>query len=412
VRLEGSLDAFSLPDIFSLLSMTKKTGGLHLRRPTGHGVVWLGDGLIRGGAADLSRMSLGRRLAASGRVSDADLRAAANQVRDSDDIGLARALREAGAIDDGDLHNLISEHVVDTVFDLMRWTDGVFEFVVDEPNHDDVGVARDVDEVVGEARRRLDAWNAIDPRIADPDTVLSLALHPDAEPAVGRDEWSLLALVDGHRTIGDLVAICGKGDYAVVVALADLVGRGLLQADPGNGVVALLERQAVIAELEAACAPAPSNVVEALNVVVADPAPESLVPSAPAVERPDPGPVVASVAPIAETDADEAADEAADDGDWQPLQPVATLADEAQPEADDPSGGLADVASIARAAAAEPEPIVAASVDSGFQPSPEPLAAAAGGGVVAAPVPAGVIERDPSVNKSLLLRLIAGVRGL
>ena len=44
MRLEGSLDAFSLPDIFSLLSMTKKTGGLHLRRSGAHGVVWLGDG--------------------------------------------------------------------------------------------------------------------------------------------------------------------------------------------------------------------------------------------------------------------------------------------------------------------------------------------------------------------------------
>jgi hypothetical protein len=48
---------------------------------------------------------------------------------------------------------------------------------------------------------------------------------------------------------------------------------------------------------------------------------------------------------------------------------------------------------------------------------PEPIAAAAvGGGVVAGAVPAanpsGAIERDPSVNKSLLLRLIAGVRGL
>ena len=30
MRLEGSLDAFSLPDIFQLLSFTRKTGGLHL----------------------------------------------------------------------------------------------------------------------------------------------------------------------------------------------------------------------------------------------------------------------------------------------------------------------------------------------------------------------------------------------
>ncbi len=32
MKLEGTLDAFSLPDIFQLLSFTKKTGTLHLRR--------------------------------------------------------------------------------------------------------------------------------------------------------------------------------------------------------------------------------------------------------------------------------------------------------------------------------------------------------------------------------------------
>jgi hypothetical protein len=37
---------------------------------------------------------------------------------------------------------------------------------------------------------------------------------------------------------------------------------------------------------------------------------------------------------------------------------------------------------------------------------------AAAGGAAAAPAAATYIERDPSVNKSLLLRLIAGVRGL
>jgi len=41
VKLEGSLDAFSLPDIFQLLSFTKKSGGLHLRRATTRG--WRAD---------------------------------------------------------------------------------------------------------------------------------------------------------------------------------------------------------------------------------------------------------------------------------------------------------------------------------------------------------------------------------
>jgi len=43
---------------------------------------------------------------------------------------------------------------------------------------------------------------------------------------------------------------------------------------------------------------------------------------------------------------------------------------------------------------------------------PEPAVAMVAAGGAAAPLPAAAIERDPSVNKSLLLRLIAGVRGL
>ena len=52
MRLEGTLDAFSLPDIFQLLSFTKKTGALHLRRPVDaagaaqHGVVHVRDTLL------------------------------------------------------------------------------------------------------------------------------------------------------------------------------------------------------------------------------------------------------------------------------------------------------------------------------------------------------------------------------
>ena len=52
MRLEGTLDAFSLPDVFALLSMTKKTGTLHLHREGGHGAVHLRDGAVSGARAE------------------------------------------------------------------------------------------------------------------------------------------------------------------------------------------------------------------------------------------------------------------------------------------------------------------------------------------------------------------------
>jgi hypothetical protein len=402
VRLEGSLDAFSLPDIFSLLSMTKKTGGLHLRRAGAHGVVWLSDGLLTGGASDLTRQSLARRIAGTGLVPDDALAAAVGQVGHDEDLGVARVLRDALSIDEGDLHSVVSEHIVDSVFDLMRWSEGEFEFVVDESNIDDVGVTRDVDDVVAESRRRLEIWVGIDAKVAAPATVLSITLDPDGDPTLSRDEWALLALIDGRRSVGELVSMCGRGQYAVVVALAELVSRGLLKTNDTEGVLALVRRQELLSSLETGAPVRPMRTDPPTSPAApVDPFPAS-TPVAPAPREEEPakasfaatGPtLVSSTEQSAELDSSDPSD-SADDGQMAEVSSINRLSAEVAPVTPQRPEFLPD---------RSPE-------------HPEPLAAVAGGGSVAGAMPmtaaAAAIERDPSVNKSLLLRLIAGVRGL
>ena len=366
MKLEGSLDAFSLPDIFALLSMTKKTGGLHLRREGAHGVVWLTTGALTGGASDVNRQALARRLIGSGQVSDDALQAAIDQAANDDTVGVARAVQQAGALDEGVLHDLVAEHIIDTVFDLLRWPDGEFSFAVDETNPDDVGVSRQVEDIVTEARRRLESWGSVAATIPSPQTVLSLSTTPPDDPALSRDEWAMLALIDGQRTVGEVVALCGRGDYNVVSALADLVNRGLLRTNDGeDGVQALLRRHSLLARLETAAPATPS--------APAEPEP---VATAPAEE---PAPADEPVAPVTSISAPRV-----------PTQPV------------DREEGVTPQ---------RPEPFLPKRQPEHPEPIPAKVAATAGGAATAA-APSPLIERDPSVNKSLLLRLIAGVRGL
>jgi hypothetical protein len=374
VRLEGSLDAFSLPDIFSLLSMTKKTGGLHLRRADAHGAVWLADGQLTGGASDLARVSLGRRIAGSGTVDDDSLGDAVSRVVDDPDIGVARALKDADDIEPEDLTALVTEHIIDTVFDLLRWEDGDFEFVQDEVNIDDVGVTSPVDDVVTEARSRLETWSSVEQHIPTPETILAVALAPDNEPSVSRADWALLALVDGTRSVSDIVELCGRGEYSVVVALAELVGRGLLEVDNGDGVSALTRRQELLASLESKeeetadlhSVPEPDAEIEAPAEVAA-------------------APTLSQVEDIA-----------MENGESSHMAAVQQIAR--------PSTAGRDLSAVTPQ---RPEPFIPQRAPE----HPEP-AVAVGGGIAAAPATAHAIERDPSVNKSLLLRLIAGVRGL
>jgi hypothetical protein len=384
VRLEGSIDAFSLPDIFSLLSMTKKSGGLHLRRDGAHGVVWFTTGALTGGAADVSTQSLARRLIGAGLVDDDALTAAVAHAT-ADDVGVGRALQVQGTIDDGVLHEVSSEHIVDTVFDLLRWPDGDFAFVIDEPNPDDVGVSRQVDDVVTEARNRLEAWSEVSTTVSSPQTVLSQAANPPVELQLSRDDWTLLALVDGRRTVADIVRLLGRGEYAVVSCLADLMTRGLLVVADIDMAGDLARRLSLLSSAETA-EPGAAEVD-----VVPDPDLEPEV-------APEP-PVVAVPAQPTHTDVDgqdggliSDIDAPAEVAPSKPLSRVASSEDR-------------DVTPLRSEAVLPPR-----QVDFPEPPMARPLAAAVGATPAAAL--AASIERDPSVNKSLLLRLIAGVRGL
>ena len=95
MNLEGTLDAFGLPDVVALLAGTGKTGGLQLRHAQGpglvHGVVWFREGRISGASSDRSRASLVRRVVGSGAVDDAALRHAVQRATGGG-TGVARAL--------------------------------------------------------------------------------------------------------------------------------------------------------------------------------------------------------------------------------------------------------------------------------------------------------------------------------
>jgi len=385
VRLEGTLDAFSLPDIFQLLSFTKKTGTLHLRREDGHGVVHLRAGSVTGGRADITRQELGRRLLGAGLVDDEVLAAAAEDLAGDPELSLAQLLAEKGRLDVSTVRALAEEQANDAVFSLLRWSDGEFAFVVDEADPDDLGALVPVEQVVTEGQRRITAWSAMVESVPAPSAVVSVNTAPDEDPSATRDEWALLSLVDGRRTVADLVGLSGRGEYAVVSALAGLVSRGLLVVRPA-AEDHLVRRQSLLAALE-------GRPVEAPAVPAQQPAaPASAKHSAPA-------PAKEAAAPAAPPAA--------------PSQPASAPVIPERPEPFTPAR---------RPDHAESAPAFARTTSPSSSARPTTAGGAGHGSVDGAtalapdasadPAAAPAIERDPSVNKSLLLRLIAGVRGL
>ena len=372
MRLEGTLDAFSLPDIFQLLSFTKKTGTLHLRRGAEHGAVHLRAGEITGARADVARQELSRRLLGAGLVDDEVLATAAEQLASDPTLSLARLLATTGDLPGDKVKELATEQAHDAVFSLLRWPEGEFAFVVDELDPDDLGACLSVETVVTEGQRRLAGWADLVQRVPASDAVVSVNPAPVDAPVADRDEWSLLALVDGSRTVADLVALSGRGDYAVVSALAGLVGRGLLVVG-GAADGKFARRQSLLAALEG------SAVLE---------------PEAPAA-RASASVSSASVLSASGSGAT---------GPAIPARPEPFTPARRPDHAEEPSREYAQAG-----------PSMSAGGSAGGRPT---LVSSTHGSVSGATAlqpdvqVSPYIERDPGVNKSLLLRLIAGVRGL
>jgi hypothetical protein len=362
MTLEGSLEAFSLPDIFQLLSFTKKTGALRITGPTARGTVHFATGSVTGATSDVSRQSLARRLVGAGLLDDDALRKAVEAAAADPAVGIGKAAHDAGLVDDGVLHEQVVEQATDSVFDLLRWTRGDFAFV-EEGNPDDLGVSLNVEEVIAEGRRRMEEWETLTKAVPAPDAVVSVVLKPAAdETTLTAEEWALMALADGRRTVAELVRLTGRGEFATVRTLAALVDRKLVafhrgDYDANDSVAALLRRQAELSRLEGSPEPEEPK-AEPRSEVRDEPKAATRPEIVPDVVPQRPEPMVARRPDF-------------------PEEPVAI------------AGGRRSGASIRTTTETEGSAAVA----------------------TAETVPS-LIERDPSVNKSLLLRLIAGVRGL
>ncbi|HEX4430171.1 MAG TPA: DUF4388 domain-containing protein [Frankiaceae bacterium] len=376
MRLDGSLDDFGLPDVLQLLAGTRKTGALHLQasEEDRKGVIRLGGGAIDAACSDLRRQVLARRLVGAGLVSDDALSGAADDVR-AGAPSLLRALLDRSGLASEEVNHVAADQATDAVCELLRWSAGTFSFMVGEDDPDGLTLGLSAEELVAEGQRRMQVWPNLTSYIPSPDTVLRLAPSPAFDPSCTREEWGLLALVDGSRSVSEIVALLGRSEFALAGALAALVERGLLTVDAtGSGLEDLQRRQSIIAGLESAggaaiAAPAP---------VVSEPEPAPELPDAPLD-------VVAEVHPGPSAEVPQARD----------AEPVHETVDSVQAPRQAPEP-------VTRGAYDRPLTNGSAALDTALDTAPDTAPA----------VTEPARGLDSAVTKSLVLRLIAGVRGL
>ncbi|HXH55831.1 DUF4388 domain-containing protein [Iamia sp.] len=232
MALNGSLDDYSPAGALRVLSSTGRTGAVRFTGSAGC-TAYLCEGqlyFVRGGGTD---DALASALVRPGRLSPELWTRAVEEAGDSPRVG--ELLIAHGSIEPDLLASVVLSMVYDPLITLFREGDGRFDFEPDTMHW--IGPYRgfDVEAIVNEVRRRVrgvdemsdivpsvSAW--VSPRRALPDGAAQVTLL--------REDWELITSLSGPRTITELAASMGRGQYSTAGVVHRLARAELLEVVP------------------------------------------------------------------------------------------------------------------------------------------------------------------------------------
>ena len=233
MSLSGNLKTVSFPDILQLLATGKKTGLLELKTATRQKEVAFKDGnIIYASSINSSEDLLGNLLLKRGKISKADLERAITMHKQTG-RQLGTTLIDMNLFDKSEIGECLKLQIEEIVYNLFSWGDGDFIFHEGtSPKTAPFQVELNTMNVIMEGTRRIDEWLEIQKVLPPDDVLLAIVKSPKInreEIVLSLDEFKVLALINGERTLPDLINLSPMGEFVTSRAVYRLVINKLIE---------------------------------------------------------------------------------------------------------------------------------------------------------------------------------------
>ncbi|MBN1288936.1 MAG: DUF4388 domain-containing protein [Actinobacteria bacterium] len=231
--LKGNLKDFSLPDLFQLIHFGKKSGKLTISRGDIEGYVCFRDGDVTYATHNTNKVLIGQLLVRARVVTDKQVAEALElQKTVHKDKLIGSILVELKYITDETLELFIKEQIKESVFNLLMWNDGAFDFDPDDKLEEDIGVSMGAEELIRESRKRLGEWMDIESRIPTLDAIFSKTSAGKKNPErlkIPEEEVLTLEYIDGTNTVRDIARQKGEPALETCKSISNLAGAKLIK---------------------------------------------------------------------------------------------------------------------------------------------------------------------------------------
>lgn len=245
MAIEGKLEEVGLADICQLLAMGRKTGRLSVTDRSNFGYIHFDGGQVVHATVLNRRDRLGEFLVGNGVVSKDVLTRARNAARSLPDVHYGTILVDEEALSSQDLERYQRIQVEEAVFHLLAWEEGSFHFAPGETPEGSVPALASIpaENLLLEGARRVDEWTQIQTVVSSLDLVFVPKEPASASDDAERTELKarLMELLDGRRSVRDLVRETGLVEFDVAKALFELSREGWVEMvdskEAGDGAV-------------------------------------------------------------------------------------------------------------------------------------------------------------------------------
>jgi hypothetical protein len=190
--LAGTFDVLDFDEVMSLLSKRSATGRLQLRTGSMHGVIWLADGKA--------------------------------------------TAAEIGTSTGGETRTKWRSQLDEICFDALRSPRGSFEFNPEDAVSVPAGPRVELEDLLANARRRLEIWQDVESVIHSFEAVPRLAeALTDESLTLSQDRWKVLVSIDGRRNISALAKRLDTELLEFCQLLKPLVESGAVILDQPEG---------------------------------------------------------------------------------------------------------------------------------------------------------------------------------
>jgi Domain of unknown function (DUF4388)/FHA domain len=231
--LSGSLSAFRLPEVLTFLSTTRKGGTLTLANDSREAYLFFDDGALIYAGSNQEQFRLGNILLRKKRISR-EQRDRIDEVMQNGGGQFGTIAVQQHVITDPQLREFLKVQVSEIVYDCFVWTGGRFTFKEETslPSHA-VTIAVDLPNLIMEGARRIEEWEQCVQLLPDNAVVYRVVSTPkDEKITLTADEWKILFLINGIRTLEELCHDAEDDPFQVYRVIYGLLSNRLIEVAP------------------------------------------------------------------------------------------------------------------------------------------------------------------------------------